>query len=195
MADDLSTAAWGGPPTGKTAGNQGCVTFFCAPPKCSIFLSHHGSIRNEYVATCNSQYYTMMPVVYTSEPFSCLVVPWLNIRMLASRLSPFLRMVVVLILIVTTTTAKGLLNPGFAIGVKSSSPKAILLHPSLTSDHYLETKPMKRRKGARRSKAQTNFAALKNSLLLTGEIKKNLRQSKYVHIWASVLVGSLPFLT
>ena len=78
----------------------------------------------------------------------------------------------VLILCVTTTTAKGLLNPGFAIGVKSSSPKAILLHPSLTSAHYLETKPMKRRKGARRSKAQTNFAALKNSLLLTGEIKK-----------------------
>ena len=32
---------------------------------------------------------------------------------------------------------------------------------------------MKRRKGARRSKAQTNFAALKNSLLLTGEIKKS----------------------
>ena len=54
MADDLSTVACGGPPTGKTAGNQGCVTFFCAPPKCSIFLSHHGSIRNEYVATRNT---------------------------------------------------------------------------------------------------------------------------------------------
>ena len=50
----VCTVACGGPPTGKTAGNQGCVTFFCAPPKCSIFLSHHGSIRNEYVATRNT---------------------------------------------------------------------------------------------------------------------------------------------
>lgn len=53
------------------------------------------------------------------------------------------------------------LNPGIAIGVKSS-PKTttpILLHPSLTSATYLQTKPIKR------LAKKTNFAALKSALL------------------------------
>ena len=73
----------------------------------------------------------------------------------------FSEMLVLIVLSMSTTLAMGLLNPGVAIGIKSSSPKALLLHPSLTSTQYLETKPVKRR----RSKAQTNFALLKNSLL------------------------------
>ena len=75
--------------------------------------------------------------------------------------SSFSEMLVLIVLCTSTTLAMGLLNPGVAIGIKSSSPKALLLHPSLTSTQYLETKPVKRR----RSKAQTNFALLKNSLL------------------------------
>ena len=75
--------------------------------------------------------------------------------------SSFSEMLVLIVLCMSTTLAMGLLNPGVAIGIKSSSPKALLLHPSLTSTQYLETKPVKRR----RSKAQTNFALLKNSLL------------------------------
>jgi hypothetical protein len=37
MADDLSTVACGGPPTGKTAGNQRCVTFSAPLPNVASF--------------------------------------------------------------------------------------------------------------------------------------------------------------
>lgn len=62
--------------------------------------------------------------------------------------------------IVQQTTSSATLNPGIAIGVKSS-PKStpILLHPSLTSASYLQTKPVKR------LAKKTNFAALKSALL------------------------------